>query len=310
MRRFGVFIGLLLPTISSAYTRYNPEDGVLIYPEGDTTHFAQYPIQDTVYRWAADFHLAMVLPIVLLFVLQWFRKKGTKGHVKLGRVLSWGIMPIFLPAALFLQGYHVIASDPSRFESAPAIFELAHAATFVTAFGLTLVNAAIHAFYLKRILDRSRLWMLWMMHALCGVFIVLGFGYMLSKVFGGATGFEWEVNLELMIVGSVLPLYEVTEMRALWRYQTTGRLRWIEHHRMSVTWLTSLCAAAVLLFVAHDATFLFAHPGLGLWERVAVQLGPQLAIHGPSLMKIVAYQRDLWMDSSSHDDASMVGTPG
>eukprot|EP00913_Durusdinium_trenchii_P032067 g30030.t1 len=100
------------------------------------------------------------------------------------------------------------------------------------------------------------------------------------------SSYGWEMLWEMTVIGSVFPLYDGLNAFVLLTWWHTGNLNYVEHHVMNAVWTMSKTCAAVLLFSAHDAHWFWPHPGLGLFQRWAVQLVPQLLILLPYLLRI------------------------
>ena len=84
----------------------------------------------------------------------------------------------------------------------------------------------------------------------------------------------------------VFPIFDGSNLYVLLQWLRTGRLDRLEHHVMNACFLTSKVMAAMLLFLAHDAYYVFEYPGVGSLARLGLQLAPQLMFLGPYLLRI------------------------
>merc|ERR1712232_429676 len=109
-----------------------------------------------------------------------------------------------------------------------------------------------------------------------------------------------EMSREAIVSLITIVIFDVTEARGIWKWQRTGVLDWKEQHRMACTYLTLEFLGVPASFVAHDATWFFEYPGLGLRKRIFVQLVPPMLfilVTPDTLQAIFHYQHRLWFET-------------
>mmetsp|Transcript_3951 Transcript_3951/g.7067 ORF Transcript_3951/g.7067 Transcript_3951/m.7067 type:complete len:323 (+) Transcript_3951:64-1032(+) len=261
------------------------------------TPFSRYPLQDAFYNTLVGVHIAVALVYLPLMIYQYVAKKGDQNHVKRGLALKW-IAILMIGGGWALQIRHSWFSNPQVFEEHPVLFRLDFARAFVSAFGSSTVVSALNV-YLVGVKDESRKMVL----ASPSYFVVVGATLMSWAIIINCIAFmvkellkvpvwssyHWEMLWEMAVIGSVFPVYDGCNLFALAMWWRTGCLNYVEHHVMNAVWTMSKTCAAVLLFSAHDAQWFWPHPGLHLFQRLAVQLVPQLCILGPYILRIMRY---------------------
>ncbi|CAE7248906.1 unnamed protein product [Symbiodinium sp. CCMP2456] len=279
------------------WSRYNQSKSQSWSPvahEEGVTPFSRYPLQDNFYNSLAHLHVWVVFPYVALMVWQFIFKKGGSGHLQRGLMLKWLSLAV-IGGGWVLQIRHSWLSDPKVFEKHPALFSLPFARSFVSAFGSSTLVSALNC-YVIGVKEKSRM----LMVGSTGHFLILGatlvslgiilnaYVYMTQELMKLSiwSSYHWEMLCEMMVIGSVFPLYDGLNFYVLMTWWRTGSLNYLEHHVMNAVWTMSKTVAAVLLFTAHDAHRIFPHPGIGLFSRLAIQLVPQLFILLPYLLRI------------------------
>lgn len=291
--------------VVSAWTRYNPSEGVYFASSGklsdasnsDLTPWASLPIQDNFYFWMSVTHAYIVIPVLVMGIAQWCRVKGDPMHVKMGTVIKWFLV------FLFLQGWvlhvrHSFLSEPEAFAQYPPILELPLQQPGITAFGLSLALCIVQAFFVgikdpeRRIGLRSPMfWILFAGHVGTLAATVWFYVTAIGKAINNCPGnFLCEISWEMMVTLSVLPIWDGCNIWAMLGWLKFGELNWKEHHVMNVIWVTTLALSAVLVFFAHDARRVFAYPGIGsFWVRLAIQVVPQVVVLAPYARRLIQY---------------------
>ncbi|CAK9109059.1 Uncharacterized protein SCF082_LOCUS50691 [Durusdinium trenchii] len=279
------------------WSRYNESSSqswpVSAHEEG-VTPFSRYPLQDTFYNTLAYSHIVFAVPYLSLILWQFLATKGTPDHVQRGLVLKWLALCV-VGGGWMLQIRHSWFSDPKVFEKHPVLFSLPFARSFVSAFGTSTVVSALSC-YLLGVKDKSRLapakgtrHLIILAAVLASLAVdVNAYVYIIQHLvkLPAWSSYGWEMLWEMTVIGSVFPLYDGLNAFVLLTWWHTGNLNYVEHHVMNAVWTMSKTCAAVLLFSAHDAHWFWPHPGLGLFQRWAVQLVPQLLILLPYLLRI------------------------
>lgn len=87
----------------------------------------------------------------------------------------------------------------------------------------------------------------------------------------------------------VLPLFDVVNILAVLQWGAGPRaFVWRDHHKLNMLIAALEILVAFLTFFAHDAYWVFPFPGLEMWPRVVVTMGPTyvffLAVVAPFLL--------------------------
>lgn len=281
---------LILCPLVQAFSRYNPSEGVVLDEallfESEVTLFSSYPIQDPLYKFLANSHAWVALPMVALFTFQIFRTKGDSLHVLVGQTLKYtGIIAVIGGWAIHVR--HSFLSTPAVFNEHPTIFPIDMVKSVVSVFGTCMTVSFLNTFYLavkpsnRQIAVGGSAYNYLMVLALVSFLLNFwAYGYMIDKIIN-ASGFLWEINFEWAIIGSVFPLYDVLTLYCMWKARNLpeDKFPWKGQHIMCSVFLVGKGFGAVLLFLAHDARHLWPYPGLNLIPRLLIQLLPWLALN-------------------------------
>ena len=287
----------MLWAAAPSFTRYHPSEGVFLQvpsssvpltPIGRTPAGRRLPL-----LWL---HIGLLLPLALLFSALWWTRKPTRRsgkslHRWIGRALAALWLPWVLAGWALQYGASTAAHTPgdeTHIYPSSIAWVLLHA-------DLTITNTSANAFYLLEMPRRFGLVLL-TSHCVGCVGLLAAMGS-LTRCMLSSGGYLWEISFEALTQCLILSVIEATQARAVWRWQASGRLDWVEHHRMSAAWLTVTFFGVPAAFLAHDTTYLWAYPGLGLQGRVLVQvvvagLTPAMIMRR-HLRPIAAYQVSL-----------------
>jgi hypothetical protein len=218
----------------------------------ELTAFGRLPMQGMAFKVLAKMHIWGAMSIIVIGLANWLLPKphGPSSflHVKLGRVLSIGIGPLFIAGA-FALALVGAQKPPSDWKYVPSYFDYRMYYALLLPVGLTFTNAFLNAFYIHRYIPQTMsgyiktFGLVSILFGLAGnaFFFVrwLGYGY---DEWGVVAPIEtkpfWEeAALEVLIVDiSLLPVFDVLNVVALTNYQHNGELtgQWQSHHKMNI----------------------------------------------------------------------------
>ena len=108
---------------------------------------SRIPLQETTFRFFNGVHVYGVIILATMVLWQLTLQKGTYWHVERGRIVAYGILPWFLPAAWILQ-FMAVFKNVESYWVAPPLIDYRGQVSYIVPFGLHVVVSAFLAFYL------------------------------------------------------------------------------------------------------------------------------------------------------------------
>jgi len=118
-------------------------------PDVPVALVSRIPLQNGAMLLFNGIHVYGVFALAAMLLWQFALPKGTDWHVARGRIVSYGILPWFLPAAWVLELLSVF-KDVKDFWAAPPLIDFRGQVSYIVPFGLHVVVSAFLAFYLFR----------------------------------------------------------------------------------------------------------------------------------------------------------------
>jgi len=211
--------------------------------------------------------------VLLLVPWQWVLTKGTALHQWRGRALAFAFA-LLMPTGFLLVHTRV----PFKEAPYPRIFPTELQWIGVYHFGLSFVSCVFNALFppkrgpprgLRRVLCAGTA----VVSLLWGLFVYFAYAVILATA--PSTSYEWEVAFWMLNVLYVLPAFDILNILALLQWGAGPKaFVWRDHHKLNMTFAVLECLVAFLTFLAHDAYWIFPFPGLSMWPRVLVTMGP------------------------------------
>jgi uncharacterized membrane protein len=249
-----ILVGLSLPASVLSYSRYNPQEGVVVDPKGlrtmPITPFGSLPLQDTYYNILVLGHFYSAMAVLVMFAIQMFRRKGDAFHVKVGTATQY--LTLFCTLEAFVMLFRHQRSDFAAYVDTPGILP----PTLIWPFGMSVLTSNLHLYFVGRspshrvALGGIGFWAIAFAGLLSLATIFYGYAYMINNLLT-AQGYQWEVNLEMAILYSAYPFYDGLMLYGLWQwFRTKSLVDWRGHHAMIAVIATSAVLAPNMLFVA------------------------------------------------------------